>query len=100
MVPSAKAGTAAIAARSARKDGDMLRATVDRARCQGAGECIHIAPQSFRMDETVSAVAIDPFGDDESALMEAAQSCPNGAIQLTRDGLEIDVFDSEGSSHG
>lgn len=70
----------------------MLDVTVDRRRCQGAGECVHVAPASFRIDETITSVAIQPPGDEEAALVEAASSCPNAAIRLFRDGVEIDVF--------
>ena len=78
----------------------MLHVAVDRARCQGAGECVHIAPASFRIDETVTATALDPPRDGEASLIDAARSCPNGAIQLFRDGIEIDAFASEGSGNG
>jgi ferredoxin len=78
----------------------MLHVAVDRARCQGAGECVHIAPASFRIDETVTAAALEPPDDEETTLIEAARSCPNSAIQLFRDGIEIDAFASEGSSNG
>ena len=70
----------------------MLEVTVDRRRCQGAGECVHMAPASFRIDDTVTAVVIEPPGDAEADIVEAACSCPNSAIRLFRDGVEIDVF--------
>jgi ferredoxin len=70
----------------------VLEVMVDRRRCQGAGECVHLAPASFRIDENVTAVAIQPPGDDEAALVEAACSCPNSAIRVFRDGVEIDVY--------
>lgn len=78
----------------------MLHVAVDRARCQGAGECVHIAPASFQIDETVTATTLEPPGDGEATLIDAVRSCPNGAIRLLRDGIEIDAFASEGSSNG
>jgi len=69
----------------------VLELTVDRGRCQGAGECVHIAPASLRIDVTVTAAPIEPPGDSESALLEAARSCPNNAIRVFRDGIELDA---------
>ena len=74
----------------------MLELSIDRGRCQGAGECVHIAPASVRIDLTVTAAPIEPPGDPESALLEAARSCPNSAIHVFRDGIELDAWASEG----
>jgi ferredoxin len=73
----------------------VLELTVDRGRCQGARECVHAAPESVRIDDTVTAVPIQPAGDPDRALLEAARSCPNSAIRIFRDGIEIDVFAPE-----
>jgi ferredoxin len=78
----------------------VLTLIVDRGRCQGARECVHIAPASIRIDHTVTAAPIEPAGDPEPALLEAARSCPNSAIRVFRDGSEIDAFASERSNHG
>jgi ferredoxin len=75
----------------------VLELIVDRGRCQGAGECVHVSPGSVRIDDTLTAVPILPAGDPDSALMEAARSCPNGAIRVVRDGIELDAWASGGS---
>ena len=62
----------------------MLQVVIDRGLCQGAGECVHIAPATFHLDDTVTAVAADPAGDIEELILEAAESCPNGAISIVR----------------
>jgi ferredoxin len=78
----------------------VLVVSVDRDRCQGAAECVFVAPASFRLDDTVRSVAVEPPGDADDVLIEAACSCPNSAIRVFRDGQEIDAFAaSEGSSH-
>jgi ferredoxin len=74
----------------------VLELTIDRGQCQGARECVRAAPASVRIDDTVTAVPIRPAGDSDSALLEAARSCPNSAIRIFRDGTEVDVFASEG----
>jgi ferredoxin len=74
----------------------VLELNVDRGRCQGARECVRAAPESVRIDDTVTAVPIQPAGDPESALLEAARACPNSAIRILRDGIELDAFSSEG----
>jgi ferredoxin len=78
----------------------VLEVIVDRGRCQGARECVRIAPASLRIDDTVTAAPIQPAGDPQEALLEAARSCPNNAIRVVRDGIELDAFASEGSDHG
>ena len=74
----------------------MLKVTVDVGLCQGARECVRSAPASFRTTEAVTAVPIEPVGDYEAALLDAARSCPNNAIRLFRDGIETDVYTSDG----
>lgn len=73
----------------------MLQIIVDRGRCMGAGECVHVAPASFRLDETVTSTVIDPPGDDEPALLDAALSCPNSAITIVRDGVAVQASSEE-----
>ena len=67
----------------------MLEVRVDRGRCQGAGECVWHAPNSFTIDETIRSVPASPPGDDEETLLAAARGCPNMAITVFRDGVMI-----------
>jgi ferredoxin len=82
------------------EEGLVLELTVDRGLCQGARECMRVAPTSLRVGDAVTAVAVQPAGDPESVLVEAARSCPNSAIRVFRDGIEIDVYSSEASGNG
>jgi ferredoxin len=68
----------------------VLQVIVDERRCQGAAGCVHYAPATFHLDDTFRAVAVSPVGDAEEAVLEAACSCPNGAIRVLRDGVELD----------
>jgi ferredoxin len=53
---------------------------VDPDLCQGAYICESIAPRTFKVnDEGVSEV-VNPTGDEETAIQQAIDSCPYGAI--------------------
>ncbi len=56
---------------------------VDRGACRGAGLCIKRAPATFRLDDEDIATVIDPPGDDDAAIAEAARHCPHFAIEVT-----------------
>ena len=66
-----------------------LEVRVDRDACLGARVCLRRAPGTFSSDDAGRAVVSDPAGDGEAAILEAAQSCPNFAIHLRRDGREL-----------
>jgi ferredoxin len=59
---------------------------VDRDACTGARACVLRAPASFTLDADRKAVAAAAPGDADEALLAAARSCPNFAIELRRDG--------------
>ena len=66
-----------------------LEVHVDREACTGARACALRAPASFSLDADRKAVVADPLGDPEEAVLAAARSCPNFAIELRRDGEPI-----------
>ena len=51
---------------------------IDDNACVAHGDCVHVAPQAFRLDDV--AVVIGEAPDD--VLVEAARACPSGAIVL------------------
>jgi ferredoxin len=66
---------------------------VERARCIGTKACISSAPGTFELDPTLVATVInsggDSGGDSEAAVVEAAESCPTGAISVWKDGARL-----------
>jgi ferredoxin len=64
--------------------------SIDQSRCIGAGNCVHIAPQAFQLDEENVAYLVDPGSVDDDVLLDAAKSCPTDAIYLdTQDGEAV-----------
>ena len=57
------------------------RAVVDPNECSAHGDCVDIAPQAFRLDDT--AVVIGTAPDD--LMLEAAEACPAVAITIVDD---------------
>ena len=66
-----------------------LEIHVDRDACTGAGACVLRAPASFALDAHRKAVPAAAPGDLEAAILAAARSCPNFAIELRRDGKPV-----------
>ena len=59
-----------------------LEITIDRERCIGSGNCSFWAPSTFDLDDEGIAVVIDPGGDDEQSIRNAAGGCPTRAIAV------------------
>ena len=57
-----------------------LRVWVDRQVCVGNAMCEAIAPKVFRLNENRQSEAVDPAGDTEAKIVEAAENCPVSAI--------------------
>ncbi len=57
----------------------MYRIEIDRKLCSGFGSCAQLAPKSIRIGNDGLADAKDRETDD-TAVLEAAASCPMGAI--------------------
>ncbi len=55
---------------------------VDRLLCKGAGSCVVFAPKTFQMDTQDKAIVLDPHGEPDEVIWEAAESCPFDAIIL------------------
>ncbi len=51
---------------------------IDPDECSAHGDCVEIAPQVFRLDETAVVIGNGP----EELLIEAAEACPAVAISV------------------
>jgi ferredoxin len=51
---------------------------VDPNECSAHGDCVEIAPQVFRLDDTAVVIGTAP----EDVLIEAAEACPAVAISV------------------
>jgi ferredoxin len=57
-----------------------LKVWVDPNACVGNAMCESITPRVFRLNENRQSEAIDPAGDSEAKILEAAENCPVSAI--------------------
>ncbi len=62
---------------------------IDRQKCIGCGTCSALAPNTFEIDNDMKAKVKNPNGNDEKTILQAAQSCPTEAIELTKDGKKV-----------
>jgi ferredoxin len=51
---------------------------VDPNECSAHGDCVEIAPQVFRLDDTAVVIGHGPY----ELLLEAAEACPAVAISI------------------
>jgi ferredoxin len=56
------------------------RVWVDAAICIGSGNCVRLAPATFRMGDDGTAQVTDADGAGPEKLRLAERSCPTGAI--------------------
>ena len=61
----------------------MYRISIDRSLCNGYGVCEALAPEVFALGDDGVAVVRTGVTEDE-AVREACESCPMGAISITR----------------
>lgn len=63
-----------------------IKVIIDRRRCIGAGNCIYLAPTTFRWREgdLLKPELLDPTTVEEDVLREVAASCPTNAILIER----------------
>ncbi len=59
-----------------------LRITVDQNKCVGSTTCINTAQATFALDQSGKSSVVNPQGDLENLVIEAAESCPVGAITV------------------
>ncbi len=59
-----------------------LQVEVNRDLCIGAATCVVLAPTVFELDTEGKAIVLDVSSATEQEIMEAAESCPTGAIVI------------------
>lgn len=52
--------------------------TVDPDECSAHGDCVEIAPEVFRLDDTAVVIGTGP----DEIVLEAAEACPTVAISI------------------
>ena len=57
-----------------------LRVWVDHNVCVGNAMCESIAPKVFQLNDNRQSEAVNPAGDTEEKILEAAENCPVSAI--------------------
>lgn len=63
----------------------MIKVFIDRSRCVGAGQCVHVAPEVFDQDDRDGLVVlVDASPPDAIAqfVHKAALACPAQAIRI------------------
>lgn len=71
-----------------KKEMKISKIKIDRDLCIGAGTCVVLAPNTFKMDDENIAVLIDQEGNSAEEILMAAESCPTKAIFLYDDNGE------------
>jgi len=59
-----------------------VRVRVDHNLCVGNAMCETFAPHVFRLNDDRQSEAVDPAGDTEAKILEAAENCPVSAIYV------------------
>ena len=59
-----------------------LHIEVDQDRCVSNAMCLTLAPGVFAHNERRQSEVVDPGGDSDDAVVEAAMSCPTAAITV------------------
>lgn len=59
-----------------------LRLAVDHNVCVGNAMCETFAPHVFQLNEQRQSEAVNPEGDPEAQVLEAAENCPVSAITV------------------
>jgi deazaflavin-dependent oxidoreductase (nitroreductase family) len=55
---------------------------IDREKCSGAGVCVVLASGTFDVGDDAKAYVLDPEGDELDVIRQAAEACPNRAIEV------------------
>jgi ferredoxin len=62
--------------------------TIDPDECSAHGDCVEIAPEVFRLDDTAVVIGTGP----DDLMLEAAEACPAVAISIVDSATGETVF--------
>jgi ferredoxin len=62
---------------------------IDKSKCIGCGTCAALAANTFEIGSDMKAKVKKVDGDDDKTILQAAESCPTQAIELTEDGKKV-----------
>lgn len=62
-----------------------LKIKIDRDVCIGASACVAAAGKTFALDDEGKSTVIDPQGDNDTTIRDAAMACPTQAIEITEE---------------
>ena len=62
-----------------------MKVRINKEKCLGCGTCTILASKSFKLADDGKAEVLEPYGDDEQIIREAADSCPMGAIEVVEE---------------
>ena len=63
--------------------GDRWQVEVDRSVCIGSAQCVHLAPDAFRLDTGLQSHPVEPETDANEKILEAAEGCPVEAVMIS-----------------
>ncbi|MET7456308.1 ferredoxin [Streptomyces sp. NPDC005574] len=75
--------------------GDRWQVEVDRSLCIGSAQCVHHAPDGFRLDTARQSHPVEPEPGASEKVLAAAESCPVEAIMISLLGSGEAVFPPE-----
>ncbi|MFI0515630.1 ferredoxin [Streptomyces canus] len=77
------------------RSGDRWHVEVDRSLCIGSAQCVHTAPDGFRLDTARQSHPAERETDANEKVLAAAENCPVEAIMITLLGSGEPVFPPE-----
>ncbi|WP_406107034.1 ferredoxin [Streptomyces sp. NBC_01003] len=75
--------------------GDRWHVEVDRGVCIGSAQCVHHAPDAFRLDSGRQSRPLEAESDANEKILAAAEGCPVEAVMITLLGSGEPVFPPE-----
>ena len=59
-----------------------IQVSVNQELCVGNAVCVRISPKVFALNDRRQSQAVNPEGDSSEAVLQAAETCPVGAITV------------------